>query len=433
MDSSTEVQTDACGWRGIVRPREVSVLSSTKRIKVALFLRNFRIGGAETQALELASHLDRGKFELYVIALHGDGILREQFERYAAMYVLTGQGVNTPFSILARLIRYIRRSRVQIVHSFLYATNFYSLLAKLFVSDIRVIIGLRDALEDPYLGDNSWLSRTKFQLLNICLKTLMPKADSCLSNSDAGKRLYENRLGVEVKAIANGVDTDRFTRNPSAAKLLRLAAGVSLEARVVGMVANCTAYKDYPAFVRAAKVLASKCANVHFVSIGEDRTEVGASAKRLVTELGLESVFHFLGTRSDLSVLMPGLDVLCSASVTEGFSNSIAEAMACGVPCVVTDVGDSKRIVGENGIVVPARNAYALATGIEALLNMCPEDAQSLRLKARERIVNNFGVKELAIRHEHLYESLCFNASPAAAALQGAEAATSHTSDLQLR
>lgn len=103
---------------------------------------------------------------------------------------------------------------------------------------------------------------------------------------------------------------------------------------------------------------------------------------------------------------MAAFDVLCSASRGEGFPNVVGEAMACGVPCVVTDVGDSAMIVGDTGRVVPPENAEALAKGLMELLQLSPSDRAALGKAARERIRSEFDIAVIADRYAALYEEL---------------------------
>lgn len=374
-------------------------------IRVALFIRNFGIGGTERQVLELAKHLDKRKYKVVVIALHGDGGLKGPFHSLPDLQVVTLAG-KQPLAVLFRLADVIRKNEIQVLHSFLTATNIYSLFARLFLPRLKVVIGLRDSLPDFYMGYSSLKWRTKLWMLEFCLSALRRLGDSYVSNSEAGKILYERKLRTNVVVVPNGIDTDRFRPDPAVRDLLRGAIGAPANVKLVGILANCTIYKDYPTFVRAARSIADRVQNVHFISIGDDHTDVGAFVKNLVQQQGLRPLFHFLGTRGDVPELLPGLDVLCSSSMSEGFSSAIAEAMACGVPPVVTDVGDSRRIVGETGIVVPAANSEALAAGVVTLVGMNATDAQALRLATRRRIVENFGIAGMATRHEHLYESL---------------------------
>jgi glycosyltransferase involved in cell wall biosynthesis len=382
-------------------------------IKVALFLRNFRIGGAERQAFELAKHMDKRKYEVMVIALRGYGELRDSFQSLSDVRVVILGGASSLVAFF-RLLRTIRKNRLQILQSFLVATNVYTLFAKLFLRRVKIILGLRDSIADFYMGYTSLPWRAKMWMLKFCLDHLGYLGDLYIANSEAGKNLYDPEFHIRAAVIPNGIDTERFKPDPAAALRLREVVNASPDARVVGILGNCTLYKDYPTFVHAAKVLVGQNSNIHFIAMGEDRTPLGPSVKVLVEQSGLRSAFHFLGPRLDVEKLLPGLDVLCSSSITEGFSNSIAEAMACGVPCVVTDVGDSRKIVGDTGIVVPPGNSQALAVGVTTLLEIAPLALQDMRSAARLRIQKHFDVAGLAMRHQQLYEALISDNSLAA-------------------
>jgi glycosyltransferase involved in cell wall biosynthesis len=384
---------------------------TVQRIKIALFIPNFLIGGAERQAYELAKGLDKGRYEVFVIALRRDGELREQFYSLPNLQIVVLEK-RAALPALFRLIRAIRRKRIDLLQSFLLATNVFSLFAKLFLPRLRVLIGLRDSLTDSSFGYKSWVSRAQTRILSLCMHYLAYLGDLYVSNSEAGRTAYEEKLRVQAVVIPNGIDTNRFKPDQAARKLLCELVGSSTRAKLVGLLANCSVYKDYPTFVHAAKIIIEKVPDVHFICMGDDRTDVGAVTRNLVRQMGMDPLFHFLGTRTDVHRLLPGLDVLCSASVTEGFPSAIAEAMACGVPCVVTDVGDSRRIVGETGIVVAPRDPQALASGVLALLDMTVAEIRPLRSAARERIVQNFGVAGMVKQHENLYETLLTEAPP---------------------
>jgi glycosyltransferase involved in cell wall biosynthesis len=120
----------------------------------------------------------------------------------------------------------------------------------------------------------------------------------------------------------------------------------------------------------------------------------------------LEEHFHLLGERDDAEKITAGLDIACSVSLGEGFSNAVGEAMACGVPCVVTDVGDSAFIVGETGAVVQPRDREGLLSAWRHLLDLGRDGRAELGKAARRRIKEHFDISEIVGRYEDLYTSL---------------------------
>jgi glycosyltransferase involved in cell wall biosynthesis len=115
---------------------------------------------------------------------------------------------------------------------------------------------------------------------------------------------------------------------------------------------------------------------------------------------------HLLGERADVPRLMSALDILVSSSSSEGFPNVIGEAMCCGLPCVVTDVGDSANIVGDTGVVVPPRDPAAIADALEGLLDDGPDTRRKLGLAARQRVRELYSLQRIVREYEGLYRSL---------------------------
>lgn len=388
------------------------MLVSRKRIKVALFLRNFQLGGTERQVFELARHLDKDKYDVCLIALGADGPLRESCEVLPGVRVLIIGAARLPATTVLKLVKVCRQFRVDVLHSFGSVTNAYAIAAKLAFPRLRVVVGLRNALEDPCFGYASLRERAKIRVLDLALKSFGARADLFISNSQAAKIMYTRRFGSKVTVIPNGIDVDKFRPDPDAQVILRRAICASQGARIIGIVANFSAYKDYPTFIRAARLVADNIENVHFVAIGNDRNSVGLSSKDLVKALSLQSIFHFFGPCTEVQNLMAGFDVLCSSSATEGFSNSIAEAMSCGVPCVATDVGDSGQIVGDTGFVVAPSDPQSLAAGLTNALRMPALDLRRLGWSARDRVLRNYSTSQMIARHQYVYESLLSNTLP---------------------
>src|SRR5207244_9405402 len=116
--------------------------------------------------------------------------------------------------------------------------------------------------------------------------------------------------------------------------------------------------------------------------------------------------FHFLGARDDVERIVPGFDLYCSSSATEGFPNAVAEAMACGVPCVVTDVGDAAYLIGATGIAVPPRDAEALGDAIICGMAWSETERRRRGAAARARIGDHFSIDRMVAAHETLYRAL---------------------------
>jgi glycosyltransferase involved in cell wall biosynthesis len=125
-----------------------------------------------------------------------------------------------------------------------------------------------------------------------------------------------------------------------------------------------------------------------------------------IESAGIREHCHLLGQREDVSRLFAAMDIATSASRSEAFPVVVGEAMACGTPCVVTDVGDSAMIVDQTGIVVAPRNPDALAGAWRKLINAGPEVRRRLGLAARQRVEQNFALPAIVDRYQAIYARL---------------------------
>jgi glycosyltransferase involved in cell wall biosynthesis len=176
---------------------------------------------------------------------------------------------------------------------------------------------------------------------------------------------------------------------------------------VVGLIARYNPIKDHPNFLEAARILAAQFPDLRFVLAGRDITPANAALSSLIAACGLQDRVLLLGARDDAPRLMQALDVLAlSSAFGEGFPNVIGEAMACGVPVVATDIGDSQMIIGDTGVVVPLRDPQALADGLARVLRLSAQERRDWGLRARARIAAEFSIEQIASRYEAMYQSL---------------------------
>jgi glycosyltransferase involved in cell wall biosynthesis len=182
---------------------------------------------------------------------------------------------------------------------------------------------------------------------------------------------------------------DLFRPDPDARAGLRSDWGVRDEA-LIGLVGRLAEGKGHRTFLEAAGLLARRHPDVRFVIIGGGAPAKGDELELVTLELGLGPRLLWFEFREDMRAIYNALDVLCSASHREGFPNVIGEAMACGVPCVVTEVGASAELVGGSGIVVPPGEPALLADALEEMLRRLPS-IQPLRI--RESITSRFSVE----------------------------------------
>jgi glycosyltransferase involved in cell wall biosynthesis len=298
-----------------------------------------------------------------------------------------------------RLVRLILKTRPAIIHGYLTTGNLLTLIAKLFYPQIRVVWGVRASKMnwDHY----DWFSKFLFQ----CECALSNFADLIIANSHAG-RDYHIAHGFPRKrmvVIHNGIDTDRFRPDEHAGKRVRDEWGIKEGEKLIGLVGRLDPVKDHPTFLKAASLIVHHRKDVRFICVGEGTDEYRQKLHSLASELALGNRVLWTGTRQDLPSIYNAFEITVSASYGEGFPNVIGESMACGVPCVVTDVGDSALVVAECGVVVNPGDPTLLAQGINAALT---GSVTNRRNEVRERIMTSFSMATCVNLSEEIFSNL---------------------------
>jgi len=302
---------------------------------------------------------------------------------------------------LPRLIRLFKTLNPTIVQSWLYHADLLSTLAVKFSGSPILVWNVRCSDMDlkRYPPLTRWVQRVLAQW------SATPAA--VIVNSEAGKQLHE-QIGYRPRrweVIPNGFDTKRFHPDSSVRLPLRKEWHVPEDVVIVALVARVDPMKDHAAFLEAAQQVAKARRNVCFFLVGKDTQTLEPA----VAAKGLTDLVRVLGYRSDIERLLPGVDVLCLSSIGEGFPNVLGEAMACGVPCVSTDVGDARRIIGDTGLVVPARAPASLAHAIIDLIDRGPAAREHLGRAARARIETEYSLGRIVDRYTALYSDLNSN------------------------
>jgi len=208
--------------------------------------------------------------------------------------------------------------------------------------------------------------------------------------------------------IPNGFDLESFRPDPQARASLRGELGLPQDARLIGVAARFHALKGHRNFVEAAARLHALLPDVHFVLCGRDVDRNNSELTDWIHAggVGLRDHCHLLGVRWDMPRFFSALDIATSPSVSEAFPTAVGEAMACGTPCVVTDVGDSAVLVGDTGKVAPSGNPEALAAAWRELLTCDPVFLSHLGARARQRIQERFDVKVVVERYQQIYREV---------------------------
>jgi glycosyltransferase involved in cell wall biosynthesis len=373
-------------------------------IRVMFINRRFERGGAERQLIELTKNLDKSRFHVCVTTFYDGGALYPQIQTVPGVSLvnLHKRGRWDTVCFLRRFWLAARKFRPQIIVGYMTVANVLSLaIGRL--CGAKVAWAMRNSNLDMRRYD--WLSRISFRA--ECL--LARRADLVMFNSQAGRDHYikcgfPKMSGV---VIPNGIDVDYFKSDRENRRRVRLEWGVQDENPLIGMVARLDPMKDHDTFLAAAAELAKKRDDVRFVCVGDGAPSRQAELVARVEQLGLGKQIVFVTGRDDMPSVYNALDVMTlSSAYGEGFPNVIGEAMACGVPCVVTDVGDAAAVVGETGLVVSPRDPAQLAEKWKEMLERVNKQREAMSEAARRRIVENFSTKALSARTELVLKGL---------------------------
>jgi glycosyltransferase involved in cell wall biosynthesis len=362
-------------------------------LKIVFLMRSLNYGGAERQLVNLSKGLhDRG-YSILVAVFYPDGPLEMHLHNAGVpVYSLKKRGRWDMFGFLLRLIRFLRKEKPDILHSYLGVPNILTALLKPALSHTRVVWGVRGSNND--LSRYDWLSRVVFRLQCI----LSRFADLVIANSYAGKDyvIAHGFPGKKTVVIPNGINTELFYPDISARRQVRREWDITEDKKLIGLVGRLDPKKDHPTFLRAAALLMEERKDVRLACIGGGPAKYREELQAMGRKLGLAGILSWMDSIEYMPSVYNALDIISSSSsFGEGFPNVIGEAMACGVPCVVTDVGDSARIVGDTGIVVPQRDPHSLANGWKSLLDVPLEKRKHQGSKARKRILHHFGTTAL--------------------------------------
>ncbi|MDX6748515.1 glycosyltransferase [Geminicoccaceae bacterium 1502E] len=305
---------------------------------------------------------------------------------------------------LLRLAALLRRWRPDVVHGWMYHGNLAALLAsRLSGRHPAVLWNIRHSLHDLSLekGATRVVIRASVPLSRLAGATVYNAQVSARQHQRHG---YTSR---DVEIIPNGFDTERFRPDPQARAALRSELGLAPATVLLGHAARYHPMKAHLALIRALGRLVGEGADVHLLMAGEGVTPANEALREAIAAGGIGGRVSLLGERQDMPRLLASLDlaVLCSAW-GEGFPNVLGEAMACGVPCLATDVGDCEMLLQATGGVVPPGDAEALAAALGWFVGMPQEVRRSLGMAARERILQEFALPAVARRYDALYERL---------------------------
>ena len=373
-------------------------------VKVTHVITDLAPGGAEFLLYRILSAMDPGRFDNEVISLTDleglAGKIRARGIRVRALGMR--RGVPNPFA-MARLSRWLRESTPQVVQTWMYHSNLIGGLAARLAGDIPVVWGIHQADLDE-----RWNKRLTLWTARSCarLSGWLPRSVVFVSQASLELHARFGYAAPNVDVIPNGFDVQEFQPNPTARFSLRRELQLADDTTIIGMASRFHPQKDHRNFIHAAARLHATMPAVHFVLCGRGITRENTELVGWIAEAGLKKRCHLLGPCHHMPRLFAAMDIATSSSASEAFPLAVGEAMACGTPCVVTNVGDSALIVGDTGRVVAPGDPAALCRAWRDLIEAGPEVRRWLGRAARRRVQQHFDLATIVERYQALYTQL---------------------------
>lgn len=380
-------------------------------------------GGAETVLYRLTTAPTQTHHNI-VISLGKADVFGPKLE--AAGVTVHCLGMKGPLAFVRGLFRLrtlLKQLQPDVVQTWMYHSDLLGGLMARAVGIKNVVWCIRNSGE--HLHRSSLKSRVVAWVCARLSKTVPRRIVSCAENA-ARRHKQWGYDATKFQVIPNGYEFAQWAPNSDVRTRLRHEFGLSEETMVLGAVARWNPLKDHANLLAAFAKVIKKYPEARCVLVGQGMDTDNAALMALIEQFSLHQHVLLLGRRDDIPEVMAALDVHVLSSNAEGFPNVVCEAMATEVACVVTDVGDAALIVGEQGVVVPPRNAEALAQGIVSVLDTLhsPADVERRR-KGRERVTRLFSLETMVASYDRLWRSEAELAQPVVANISGQAVAPS--------
>jgi glycosyltransferase involved in cell wall biosynthesis len=369
-------------------------------IRVLHLISTLDVGGAEQNLHRLLKSMDKNAFQNEVICMTQPGAMAHKIEETGIPVHSLKMKKGIPDVRAVLRLRFIANlMRPDIIQCWMYHAN---LLGLMMLRPKATLWNIRCSDMDLsfYPPVYRWSVKTGAILSHI--------PEAVVANSHAGRKAHEE-LGYRPKRwaiIPNGFDTDLFKPDANARSRIRAELKIPEDILAIGLIGRLDPMKDHATFFEAANLFLGLRPNTHFILAGRGVTGENTKIREMLRPSGDNEQFHLLDERGDIEHILASLDIAASSSVSEGSPNAIGEAMACGIPCVATDVGDTRLLMGDTGIVVNKRSPRELCEAWDYLVRSGTDERHEMGIKARERIMQHYTLKQSTETYESLYREI---------------------------
>ncbi|NIQ15876.1 MAG: glycosyltransferase [Candidatus Dadabacteria bacterium] len=369
------------------------------KIKILHVNYSLGMGGAERVIVNYARFLDKNKFDVVVCALTEGGEYENDLNTYGIKYYALNKKRGFDITVIPKIFRIIRSEKIDIVH-------LHDISSSLWVTLPAILSGVHSIIRTEHnvkrLNIN-FLSNMKNYI--SFFMSIFQKKIVCVSEEVRKTHIGKNALfNDKYITIHNGINTELFDVQVDREKYLR-EFDIEEKSIIVCNIGRFFPQKAHEIFLQSIQYVLEKNNDVAALIVGDGprREEL----EELARKLEIFERVNFTGNRSDVPQILNLIDIFALSSDWEGFPMTILEAMACGKPVVVTDVGGNREAIidGDTGYIVPPRNPRAMSEAILSLIN----DKRlrvSMGVKGRKLVLHNFNARVMVRKTELIYEKL---------------------------
>jgi glycosyltransferase involved in cell wall biosynthesis len=367
-------------------------------IRIAFVMHVMQVAGAEVLVAETIRRLS-GQIAPTIFCLDAVGTLGERLQAAGTEVISFDRRPGRDWRIAWRMAQEIRVRDIEILHAHQYTPFFYAALARVLSRRSPRIIFTEHGRHYPDI-----VSPVRRAANRLVLDHLADAVNAVCSFSARSLTCADGFSGTRITVIENGIELERYDAAPDRTALRR-QLGLSPSRRYVACVARFHAVKDHAMLLRAFSRVAGQRADVDLLLVGDG--PLRGELEALTRDLRIADRVRFLGIRFDVPAILRAADIFALTSVCEAASLTLLEAMASGLPVVVTDVGGNPEIVrrGREGLLVPRGDHAAAAEALLQLLDD-PATAAVMGRAGRARVEERYRIQRTIDSYLHLYERL---------------------------
>lgn len=373
-------------------------MSRTSPLRVGFVVHVMQVAGAEVLIRETIRRLGPA-IKPTIFCLDSVGTIGEELRAQGVDLVCFNRRPGWDFSVSRAMAREATARKIEVLHAHQYTPFFYAALAKPLLQPMPKLILTEHGRHYPDL-----VSPHRRAFNRIILDRLADAVNACCRFSGRALTTVDGFAGYRVEIIENGIDLDRY-QAPEDRKTIRARLGLDPERRSLVHVARHHPVKDQAMLIRAFAIAAPQVPDVDLVMVGDGPLRPNLEA--LAKELGVTDRVRFVGIQSNVADWLRAGHVFALTSVSEAASLTLLEAMASGLPVIVTDVGGNPEIVREDqeGKLVPRADSREAAEAIVELFSD-PDHAEALGQAGRRRVEEHYLLDRTIQRYHQLYQRL---------------------------